>query len=38
VVREPLVADHGMLRVRTVVPDPELMARYEVPRDHEVMS
>ena len=28
VAREPLVPDHGVLRVRTVTPDAELVARY----------
>ena len=28
VVREPLVPEHGVLRVRTVTPDGELVARY----------
>jgi o-succinylbenzoate synthase len=30
VVREPLVAEHGVLRLRKVEPDPQLLARYEV--------
>jgi len=30
VVAEPLVPEAGMMRLRRVVPDPELLARYEV--------
>jgi O-succinylbenzoate synthase len=37
VVRDPLVAEHGSLRVRRVEPDPQLIARYEV-AGHEVRS
>jgi O-succinylbenzoate synthase len=37
VVRDPLVPEHGSLRVRRVQPDPELIARYEV-AGHEVRS
>jgi O-succinylbenzoate synthase len=37
VAREPLVPEHGCLRVRRVEPDPELLARYEVTA-HEVRS
>jgi O-succinylbenzoate synthase len=29
VVSEPLVPEHGLLRVRTVEPDPDLLARYQ---------
>ena len=29
VVRDPLVPDAGLMTVRTVLPDPELLARYE---------
>ncbi len=37
VAREPLVPEHGQLRVRRVEPDPELLARHEVTA-HEVRS
>jgi O-succinylbenzoate synthase len=37
VVRDPLVPDHGLLRVRRVEPDLEMIARYEV-AGHEVRS
>ncbi len=30
VTREPLVPDHGVLQVRAITPDPELLARYAV--------
>ena len=29
VVRDPLAPEHGVLRVRTVTPDAELLARYQ---------
>ncbi len=35
VVRDPLEPDHGVLRLRSVAPDAELLARYRVSR-HEV--
>ena len=38
VVRDPLVAEHGRLRVRAVEPDPELLARHAAPRAQEVRS
>jgi O-succinylbenzoate synthase len=37
VVRDPLVPEDGVLRVRNVVPDPELIERYRV-RNHEVSA
>lgn len=37
VVGDPLVPEHGALRVRRVEPDPQLIARYEV-AGHEVRS
>ena len=37
VVRDPLVPDHGLLRVRRVEPDLEMIAHYEV-AGHEVRS
>jgi O-succinylbenzoate synthase len=37
VTREPLVPERGVLRIRSVVPDPELLARYGV-ESHEVSS
>lgn len=35
VVREPLAPEHGVLRVRSVTPDADLVARYESVRDQE---
>jgi len=32
VVARPLVPEHGVLRRREIVPDPKLLARYEVSR------
>ena len=37
VTRHPLVPVHGALRVRAIVPDPDLLARYSV-SNHEVSS
>ncbi len=38
VVRDPLVARQGRLHVRSVEPDPELMARYSTASSQEVRS
>jgi o-succinylbenzoate synthase len=37
VVRDPLEPEHGVLRLRSVEPDPELLARYRV-SGHEVST
>jgi O-succinylbenzoate synthase len=37
VVRDPLLPEDGVLHVRTVVPDPQLIERYRV-RNHEVTA